>query len=362
MKKRLFSMICVALLIALSMSLAACGVADVYGDLKEDGYSVKVRFEPCGAVVNETQNVTIVEVYNKDDVVTVGGKSGIKLLAPEDERRGEATFRLAMNDGENNYFSPGWYRERALRVDEKGEALDAYGVPCAESGREQGYVYSGRWDFDSDVVDPDTLENGEFTLYAAWIPFFTYEIYTEGESGELELLKSVNKLDFTFPEWNERTGKIKMNDMPKVSDKTFYAAYSDTEMTQEYSGDVDGDATFVDVEKGIALETVVKIYTTWLEGEYIKIFDAEQLVEELADDPDGKFILGADIDMSEIDWQEALFGVTFNGAIRGEGHTVNNAFFENGNAVGSFGDLFGSLGEEAVIVDVTMSGVSDNNG
>ncbi len=362
MKKRLFSMICVALLMAFSVSLAACGVADVYGDLAEDGYSVKVRFEPCGAVVNETQNVTIVEVYNKDDIVTVGGKSGIKLLAPDDERRGDATFRLAMNDGENNYFSPGWYRERTLRVDEKGEALDAYGVPCAESGREQGYVYSGRWDFDSDVVDPDTLENGELTLYAAWIPFFTYEIYTEGESGELELLKSVNKLDFTFPEWNERTGKIKMNDMPKVSDKTFYAAYSDPDMTQAITDLIDGDGNFVDVEKGIALETVVKIYTTWLDGEYIKIFDAEQLVEELADDPDGKFILGADIDLSEVEWRSVLFDITFTGVLLGDGHSICNAQYEGGEPIWDVKELFGAVGDGAVIDEVTMSDVADENG
>ena len=342
MKKRLFSMICVALLAALSVSLAACGVADVYGDLEEDGYSVKVRFEPCGAVVNETQNVTIVEVYNKDDTVTVGGKSGIKLLAPDDGRRGDATFRLAMNDGENNYFSPG--------------------IPCSVSGREQGYVYSGRWDFDSDVVDPESLENGEFTLYAAWIPFFSYEIYSVGDSEEPELIKTVNKLDFTFPEWNERTGKVKMNDMPKVNGKTFYAAYSDPGLTQEITETIDGDGTFVDLEKGIALETVVKIYTTWLDGEYIKIFDAEQLVEELADEPDGKFILGADIDLSEVDWRSELFDITFAGVLLGDGYSICNAQFESGEPIWDVKDIFGAVGDGAVILDVTMSDVCDENG
>jgi hypothetical protein len=97
-----------------------------------------------------------------------------------------------------------------------------------------------------------------------------------GASGESELLKTVNKLDFTFPEWNARTGKIKMNDMPKESGKTFLAAYSDPDLTQEFFEAIDGDGSFVDVERGIALETVVKIYTTWLEGEYIKIFDSMQ--------------------------------------------------------------------------------------
>ncbi len=362
MNKKIILTVCVALLIAMSVSLAACGGADVYGDLAEDGYSVKVRFEPCGAVVNETQNVTIVEVYNKDDIVTVNGKSGIKLLAPDDQRRGEAVFKLAMNDGENNFFSPGWYRERTLRVNEKGEPLDAYGVPCTVSGREQGYVYSGRWDFENDVIDPDALENGELTLYAAWIPFFTYEIYTVDESGECELLKKVNKLDFTFPEWNERNGKINMNDMPKVKESTFLAAYSDPNLTEALDGSIDGDGKFVDIEKGIALDTTVKIYTTWIEGDYIKIFDAEQFVEEIADEPDGRFILGADIDLAQTDWQSELFNITFTGVIRGDGYSLNNAFFENGNALLSADELFGAVGDGAVIVDVAVNGVSDNNG
>ena len=353
MNKRLIMTISVALLIALSMSLAACGVKDVYKDLAQDGYSVKVRFEPCGAIVNETQNVTIVEVYNKDDIVTVNGKSGIKLLAPDDQRRGDAVFKLAMNDGENNYFSPGWYRERTLRVNEKGEPLDAYGVPTAVSGREQGYVYSGRWDFDSDVVDPDALENGEFTLYSAWIPFFTYEIYNVDESAECELIKKVNKLDFTFPEWNERTGKIKMNDMPKVSGKTFLSAYSDIAMTDAFDGVIDGDSAFVDLERGIATNTTVKVYTEWLDGDYIKIFNAEQFVEEIADDPDGKFILGRDIYLHDVEnWNGILSDVTFNGVICGQGNVV---YSDAPYTVTGIEDIFGAVGEDAVVVDLTVA-------
>lgn len=350
MKKRLLVIICAVGLMALSISLAACGSADVYGDLADDGYTVKVKFEPCGAVVNETQNVTIVEVYNESDLVSVGGKSGIKLLSPEDSRRGDAIFKLAMNDGKSNYFSPGWYKERALRVNDAGEALDAYGEPCAESGREQGYVYSGRWDFENDVLDPKTLENGEFTLYAAWIPFFSYEIYAEGESGEFELLKTVNKLDFAFPEWNERTGKIKMNDMPKVNGMTFYEAYTDSDMTSAFSNAIDGDGSFVNLESGIATQTSVKIYTKWLEGDYIKIFDAEQFAEEIAYDPSGRFILGADIDATEVD----LSDVTFTGILLGEGYTVAVS-----SDVSSADELFGAVGEGALIVDVIISPFSE---
>ncbi len=361
MKKRLLTVFVAVILIASAMGMVACSGGNVYENLAADGYTVKIRYDAGGAVVNETQNVTIVEVFSEKDIVRVNGKSGIKLLSPDDPRRGEGVFKIAKTDGENNYFSPGWYRERTLRVNEKGEALDAYGELTSVSGREQGYVYSGRWDFENDLVDPATLENGEMTLYAAWIPFFTYEIYTCDASCEYEQIGSVRKLDFTFPQWNTRTGKIDMKDMPKIKGMTFSKAYADLSMIAPLDGVIDGDVSFVDIEKGIATQTSVKIYTTWLDGEYIKIFDAEQFVEAITDEPDGKFILGADIDISEVDWRSELFDVTFTGVLRGEGHSICNALYENGEPIWNVNELFMSVDDGAVIIDVTMSDVCDEN-
>lgn len=165
MKKRLFLMMLAVMLAASAVSMTACSKSDIYDDYAEKGYDVKIIFDAGDAVVNETQDVRIVEVYSsKNTVTTSTGKTGIKLLAPDDERRGDAKFKVAMTDGVNNFFSPGWYTTRTPRVDENGNPLDSYGVPTAESGREQGYVYSGKWDFEKDVVDPQTLQNGEMTL------------------------------------------------------------------------------------------------------------------------------------------------------------------------------------------------------
>lgn len=353
MKKRIITIIMSVILIASAMSMAACTGGDVYSDLAEDGFTVKVRYDAGGAVVNETQNVTIVEVFNKDDIVTKNGKSGIKLLAPDDSRRGEGVFKLAKADNDNNYFSPGWYRERTLRVNEKGEALDAYGELVSVSGREQGYVYSGRWDFENDLLDPSTLENGELTLYAAWIPFYTYEIYAENESGELELINSVKKLDMNFPVWNERTGKIDMKDMPKVKGKTFYEAFSDEDMTSVLTGSIDGDNTYVDLEKGIGTETVVKIYTKWMEGDWLRIFDAEKLADEVEDDMSGNFILGADLDFTDVEWPEEILTGEFNGKIVGDGFVIKNIALKNGEYATAPDQLFGSVGENASL-DVSV--------
>ena len=349
MKKRIISVIMSVVLIASAMSMASCTGGDVYSDLADAGFTVKVRYDAGGAVVNETQNVTIVEVFNKDDIVTKNGKSGIKLLSPDDSRRGEGVFKIAKADNDNNYFSPGWYRERTLRVNEKGEALDAYGELVSVSGREQGYVYSGRWDFENDLLDPESLEDGELTLYAAWVPFFTYEIYAQNESGEFELINSVKKLDMNFPVWNERSGKIDMKDMPKVKGKTFAGAFSDEDMTVALVGSIDGDHTYVDLEKGIGNATVVKIYTTWMDGEWLKIFDAEKLAEEIADDMSGNFILGADLDFTDVEWPEEIFDGEFTGQIIGDEFTIKNLALKNGEYATASDQLFGSVGENAIL-------------
>ena len=264
MKNKILRTLAAVVLIALAMSLAACGNGNIYDSLADDGYTIKVRFEAGGAFVNDTQNVTIVEVFNEDDVVTnSAGKTGIALLAPDDPIRGDGVFKLSKVDGVYNYFQIGWYRERTPIVDSNGNALDVFGIPVSESKRDPAYTYSGKWDFDKDVIDPASLTNGELTLYAAWAPFFTYEFYSQNESGVFEMIGSKQKLTLVIPKVSAATGKVTMNDFPRVAGKTFAAAYLDENLTQEISGNIDGRALFVDNEKGIVTTNVVKVYITW---------------------------------------------------------------------------------------------------
>ena len=264
MKNRIMKRIIAAVaLIALAMSLAACANGNIYDRLADDGYTVKVRYDAGGAFVNNTQNVTIVEVFNKEDVVTTSaGKTGIALLAPDNQIRGEGVFKLSKSDGVNNYFQIGWYKERTAIVDENGNPLDVFGVLTSESGREQAYTYSGKWDFDKDVIDPAELTDGELTLYAAWAPYFIYEFYSQNESGEFVKIGSKQKLTLQIPKVST-TGKISMNDFPKVDGKVFAAAYLDEALTKEIDANVDGRTLFVDSEKGIATTNVVKVYIIW---------------------------------------------------------------------------------------------------
>ena len=123
-----------------------------------------------------------------------------------------------------------------------------------------GYVYANKWDFDRDVVTEDMLTDGELTLYAAWVPYFRYEFYVAGENG-FELLEAKNRMDVRSPVWNERREEYDMKDFPNLPNgMTFEGAYFDASMTQAVPKVIDGDATYVDYEKGIATVTTVKIY------------------------------------------------------------------------------------------------------
>jgi hypothetical protein len=163
MKKTIKTIVAAILLIASAMSLAACGKQNIYDSLADDGYTVKVRFDASGAYVNDTQNVSIVEVYNEEDAVTnSAGKTGVALLAPDDPLRKTAQFKLAKIDGTYNYFQIGWYRERTPIVDANGNQLDVFGELVSESKREPAYTYSGKWDFANDVV------TGNLDLVSKW--------------------------------------------------------------------------------------------------------------------------------------------------------------------------------------------------
>ena len=267
MKTCILRVLAALMLIAMAMSVTACSAGTIYDEFAEQGYTVRVRFEPNGAVVNETDNVGIVELFDANDIITTAeGKTGIRLLDPKDPARGEGVFTLSRIDGKNYYFQAGWYTTRTPRVDEQGRALDAYGELTSVSGREQGYVYSGKWDFEKDVVDPTTLENGEFTLYAAWVPFYTYEFYAQNDQNTFELIGSVtNKLTLTLPKYNERTGKWDMKDLkklPTIDGMEFAAAYADEALTQKLETEINGTG-YVDYEQGIATQNVIKVFLTY---------------------------------------------------------------------------------------------------
>ncbi len=266
MKKRILSIVSILLLTAIAVSMAGCATNDVYGELYDEGYTVKVIYDVGGAHVNETQNNQVRELYRAEDVVTRGGKTGIPLLSPTDPLRGEAVFKLSKIDDGRNFFQLGWYRTRTLRTDENGTPLDMYGESTAVSGKEQAYVYGDKWDFDRDVIEESMLVDGEFTLYAAWAPYFNYEFYGMSEDG-WEMLDDFSGITLKLPEWNERRGKYNMKDFPEIDGKEFVAAYFDEALTEALTEDFNGSVHLINDEKGIADTFTVKIYTVWRDAE-----------------------------------------------------------------------------------------------
>ena len=363
MKKKISIIVGMLLLLASCMVLAACSQWEApYASLaKNEGYTVKVYFDSNGGKFAGTEGLKVVDVYSPDmGSDAEGGKKAITLIAPDDERKDSR----AMDVSREGYFLAGWYTERSLRVDENGNALDAWGQLTSVSGNEQGYTYSGHWNFASDklVVDPDkTYAEDEYalTLYAAWVPYFEYEIYAEN-NGEFEKLDalSVQTLDFKSPSWEGETAvQISMNSMPKRTGYTLIGAYTDKEMKNEMSGTYDYK-TLVDYEKGIAYQSIIPIYTVWEEGNRYNIYTAKQLMDNV--DINGTYDIKADLDFSNITyWPLAFSKGNFQGKIIGNGHKLSNITAAQADSDSSiYCGLFGKLSEKAELLDVTFENVN----
>lgn len=353
--KRKLKIICSAALICAAVTLlTACAKWDTpYQTLDGQGYTVSVRYDANGGVFAGTNDVFVVDVFNSSD-------SSVALIAPDDARREENAFEISRHQ----YFLAGWYRTRELRVNEQGEALDDFGNLCSVSGKPQGYVYADRWDFKNDrlTIDPNTSTSSEvntMTLYAAWVPYINYEFYAQNpETQQFEKLdKSHLAINLSLPKWNEKTGKLDMNNFPAREGMTFDKAYLDEAMTNELTETLYGN---FDEEKGILKHSgTVKVYTTWMEGEWFRIYTAKQFFANSK--LNGNYIICADLDFSNQVWKPNLTEGEFTGTIIGNGFKFSNIKSIQGAAASArqeFGGLFGSLGATAVIKDVVFENVS----
>lgn len=358
MKKQIKTICLVFLLPVLLLCVTACANWETpYTSMNEDGYCVSVRFDANGGRFAGTPDVFVVDVFNPEKAATTAnGMKAFSLLRPDDTRRGDNAFEVSKNE----CFLAGWYTERVLRVDENGEALDDFGVLCSVSGREQGYVYSGKWDFEKDRVeiDPSKTYNSEenvLTLYAAWIPYTNFEFYSKNEqTGGFDLIGTYNKGTYVnVPEWNTKTGKLDMKQFPAIDGKTFECAYLDEAMTQPVTGQIAGE---VDFEKGISATQTVKIYTTWMDGTWFKIHTAKQFYENST--LQGNYIICADLDFTNVTWSPALSKEGFKGTIQGNGYKFSNITVMQGDSKQLKGGLFGSLEASANISDVTFENIT----
>ncbi len=352
--KKLLKIICSTAIVTAAVTLfTACGNWNTpYDTLDKDGYTVSVRFDANGGMFAGTNDVYVVDVFHADD-------QNIRLLEPNDAKRGKDAFEIARSQ----YQLAGWYRTRELRTNEAGEALDDYGNLCSESGLSQGYIYSGKWDFEKDRLNTDnskaTSSEDTLVLYAAWIPYVNYEFYSfNPQTQQYEQFGSTYlAIDLSLPTWNEKTGKLNYGNFPTVSGMTFDKAYLDAEKTQQITADLVAN---VDEARGILdQDKTVKIYTEWLDGEWFHIYDAKQFYDNAK--LDGNYVLHADLDFSKAIWKSNLTEKEFTGSIIGNGHKISNINATQTASVQDrqeYGGLFGVIGSTAEIRDVTFENVS----
>ena len=358
MNYRLKAILAVIVLLVSVMLLASCDTANTpYDKYDGEGYTVSVKYDANGGSFT-TNTTVIVDTVSIESLPTgADGMKKLPLIAPDDSVRGSGNSFTAKKSG---YFLAGWYTGRELVVDDNGNALDIYGNVASESGNDPAYTYSGAWDFRNDrySLDPNKTYSASepvLTLYAAWVPEFSFDFYTEDGATLIDrvVFDPTKISSIKLPEWDAKTGKLNHNDVPALSGKTFEslslsvggAAYDGAKLdhTGEFHPD---DASFRDQS--------MKIYVKYMDGEWFKISTAQQLAANAS--ASGCYIIEADLDFTGVAWPSA-FGGFFDGTIVGGGHkitgiNVRQTSYKNHNGI------FGQIAAGASITDLTIEGAT----
>lgn len=348
MNKLFKSVIIVILATLCVLTVSACAKStNPYEANGEDGYTVTVRYDANGGTF-ATNTSVIVDSYNPGDFPS----GSIPLVAPDDERRGDMAMSAKLGGG---YFLAGWYTERTPVTDADGNHLDHFGNRITESGKPAAYTYSGHWDFEGDRLDLSTLENDTVTLYAAWVPEFSFEFY-DIDSGELVGTKQASYLSsITLPTFNAGTGKMDKKDFPDVIGKTYDrdgGIYTDKDGTAAVVGGALTHTGVLDLDTATASGEKMKIYIDFLEGSRYWISTPEQLISNA--DPSAHYVIEADLDFEGKRWP---FSGNFSGSIDGGGHTFKNITAKQSSLSQQAG-LFPTLTASAEIFDLTFENVS----
>ena len=337
MKKKhllLASLLGALLLTLFLLSLSACSAFGTPWDRMDgEGYTVSVRFDANGGLFAGTEKVTVVDVFHPEN------QSAIYLLPPDDPRRGDGNaFEVSRTD----YFFAGWYREKTETVEADGTVSVTYG---------------GKWDFNRDSLSVSgegaSSETPVLTLYAAWVPYPTFEIYSKDEGGNWVLTDSLTALSLTVPTWDEKTGKLNMGSFPKRQGYTLWNVYTDEGCTEAAEGTYFGE---YDEETATLTVSTVRLYTEWRTGDWYRITTADQLLT-LAGASKSYYIM-ADIDFAGKIWSPTFTKTTYTGTVEGNGHTFSNVSVVLGDNSQTNNGLFGALSETATLCDLTFDNVT----
>ena len=321
-----------------------------YSGYAENGYTVSVKYDANGGIFT-TNTSTLIDTYKLDSLTThESGSKVITLVDPADAARGNQAYTAARV----GYHLAGWYAERTEQKDAAGNVI--------------GYTYSQKWDFANSkfAVSADhdyDPESPVLTLYAAWVPSFTYEFYAVADDGSVTLIgeKNVNPMEnteITVPAYNSASGVVEIGDFPFLQSNTYSDIYTDAECTNKIS-----DATITHSGKFNAYNatvenTTMKIYCKLLDGIHVRVNSADKLINNA--NLDGIYILEGNLDFSGKYWPEIFTEGNFKGKIIGNGYTIKNVTLnQNDNSSTLFG-LFGQISEEASIENVKFDNITLN--
>ena len=357
MIKHLRHSFCTCLVLLVLFALASCGVTTPYDEYDEEGYNVSVKYDANGGMFT-TNTETIVDTYSLDALPTdKDGKKSLALIAPEDSVRGSGNTFSAINSG---YFLLGWYTERTPILDKDGNHLDHFGNIAEVSGKAPAYTYSGKWDFKSGRYalsgDSFTASEPVLTLYAAWVPEFSFVFYRSdtGEQIGTHVIDPRYGTEIAVPTYSEASGKMEMYDFPTVSGMTFDKV-SLTSGGEALTESVTHTG-ILNEANGTAENTEMKLYVDFIAGEWFKIYTAQQFIDNAS--VSASFIVMDDLDFAGLTWKSSLMYGKYTGTIIGNGHTFENIEIKQTNQSKTYAGLFGRLAEGALISDVTFRNVT----
>ena len=310
---------------------------DIYSDYADQGYTVKVTFDSNGGTFKGSDS-SVIDLFKPEDM----GEDGIKLLAPDDARRDKNNALTVTKAG---YFLAGWYREMN---------------PIDPADPEKGYTYSGKWNFES-----DRLTENELTLYAAWVPYYNYEIYAQNENNEWVLVTSTSAINLTIPEWAEGAVTLDMDNFPTREGYTLDVAkglYYDEAMTEKVVGTPNeaGTKKFIsgewDPATATSLTPTIKLYTSWQEGERYRIYSTDDLRRNA--DAEGYYEIYADLDFTGLEWPTVFGNDKFSGKIFGNGHKISGVSIESTSRSKINNGLFASIDEGAYFENISFENIT----
>ena len=354
MKKKISILVAVIVAAIACLLLASCSNkgAPPYENYEKEGFTVHVRYDAGDGFFASSAHKIVVDSYNVSNyTVNENGKVSIKLNAPDDKARGDSNTFTPSNP---KYFFAGWYKVREVVKNGEDEVLDINGNKV--------YTYSERWDFKNGrlEVDPNYTpdENGAaVTLYAAWIPEFTFKFcdFDGGVLGTYSFDPMYSKA-LELPTMDEKTGKWKLHKFPDVEGKTFSKVYLDPAGKEPVTLDKVTHTGQINLSNATATGNEMTLYVDYLDGEWISIYTADQFNSNVA--LTGNYIICNDLDFEGEDWNKLLMYGDFAGTINGNGYSLKNISATQSDFNEEYAGLFGTLTAGAKIMDLNFENVS----